>query len=250
MIDSKEPVTWEDLQNSVSKILLECGLKSETPKKIQTVRGIVEVDVYAVDYSLKPSPTYLCECKYWKRTVPQTVIHAFHDVVNNFGANWGLVISSNGYQSGAFEAAKNTNIRLLDWIGFQNVFEERWYKEYFQRKLEFSAEPLIEYTEPMNSRIFRKADLLSFSAQKEFDRLRTKYNNIALFALSLRHSKQPIKFPLNLEQNRHFDGEDTLLSELLEVLLEVEGYRDLLEILLEYINNGLEEFDSVFGYRA
>src|SRR5690554_488282 len=100
MIESKLPETWEDLQNKVALILMECGFEAETPKIIETVRGKVEIDVFAIDNSVKPNTTYLCECKYWKNPIPQTVIHAFRTVISDYGANWGLIISSNGFQSG------------------------------------------------------------------------------------------------------------------------------------------------------
>lgn len=249
MIESKIPNTWVDLQNEVFKIFLECGFESETPKIIETVRGKVEVDVFAVDSSFKPAPVYLCECKHWKSAIPQTIIHGFRTVVSDFGANWGLIISLNGYQSGAFEAIKNTNIKLLNWLEFQNLFEERWYKDYFQRQLNYVAEPLIDYTEPINSRIFEKADLLTPSAQEEFRRLRSKYGNIAFTAISLYapwHSNELIKLPLNDKQVKSLEQRDYLPLELFEAV----AYRDVLQILLSYIKEGLEEFDDVFGCRA
>lgn len=249
MIESKIPDTWVDLQNEVSKIFLECGFESETPKIIETVRGKVEIDVYAIDSSLKPELVYLCECKHWKSAVPQTIIHSFRTVVSDFGANWGLIISLNGYQSGAFEATKNTNIKLLNWIEFQKLFEDLWYNKYFRSQLSYVAEPLIDYTEPINLRVFRKADLLTQSAQEEFRRLRNKYGDIAFFALSLYapwHSNKPIKLPLNTKQIKSSEGQGVLPSELFEAV----AYRDFLKILIDNIKKGIEEFDSVFGCRA
>lgn len=249
MIESKIPETWVDLQNEVNKIFIECGFEAETPKIIETVRGKVEVDVYAIDSSLKPATVYICECKHWKSAVPQTIIHGFRTIVSDYGANWGLIISLNGYQSGSFEAIRNTNIKLLDWFEFQKLFEERWYKECFRRQLSNVAEPLIDYTEPFNSRIFRKADLLTLSAQEEFRHLRSKYRDIAFFALSLYapwHSNELLKLPLNFEQSKSSGVKYSLLSGLQESV----SYRDILGILLEHIKKALEEFDNIFGGRA
>jgi len=249
MIESKIPNTWVDLQSEVSKIFLECGFKSETPKIIETVRGKVEVDVYAADISLKPEPVYLCECKYWKRSIPQTIIHSFRSVISDFGANWGIIISLNGYQSGAFEAIKNTNIKLLNWIQFQELFKDRWYDNYFRQQLSYVAEPLVDYTEPINTRLFRKADLLTESAQEEFKRLRNKYRVLAFFSLSLYapwHLSKPIKLPLNTKQVKPLEGQSGLPLELFEAI----AYRDFLNILIDNIEKGIDEFDNVFGCRA
>lgn len=46
-INDKEPNDWKELQNFVAEILIECGYKVDIEKTIQTVRGSVEIDVYA-----------------------------------------------------------------------------------------------------------------------------------------------------------------------------------------------------------
>ena len=247
MIDKNIPVTWIDLQNQVSRILAECGMDTITPKVIETVRGNAEVDVFAKDITVNPSLEIICECKYWKNPVPKTVIHSFRSVVSDYGANWGFIISSNGYQSGAYEAMKNTNIKLLDWLSFQGIFEDRWYNQYFKRQLRAIAEPLVDYTEPMNTRVFKKADLLNQSAQQEFVDLRGKYADIAFFALSLYapwHSGKVIDLPLKTGEMQK--GQISLPAEI----SESESLRDLLNNLSFFIEHGLEEFDTIFGGRA
>src|SRR5437867_12838451 len=126
LINRLPPTDWRDLQRQVSLILTECGLKSETDKKIKTVRGEVNIDVYAEDPDSHPPTTYLCECKHWQSAVPKTIVHAFRTVINDYGPNWGFIISSAGFQSGAYQAAASSNVRLLTWEAFQDLFMERW----------------------------------------------------------------------------------------------------------------------------
>lgn len=147
MIEQKSSKNWKELQNNVTKILIESGLEAESPKEINTVRGSVEIDVFAVDYSIHPASIYLCECKYWRKKIDQGEVFKFRTIVSDYGANWGLIISSKGFQSGSYEAIKNSNIKLLDWNEFQNLFFERWYLNYFCPELRKEAEPLIDYTE-------------------------------------------------------------------------------------------------------
>lgn len=239
MIESKLPDSWIDLQNATARILSECGLEAETPKIINTARGKVEVDVYAVDRSVKPATIYICECKHWKRAVSQAVIHGFRTVLNDFGANWGLIVSSNGFQAGAFEAIKNTNVKLLDWLEFQSLFEERWYKTYFSPRIYEEAAPLIDYTEPINSRIFEKAEMLNPTAKAKFRKLREKYQCIAYLGLiaGFPSESQYIQLPLKGRP-------------LPEDISDVVSYREFLELLLGHIRVGLSEFDDIFGCRA
>jgi len=162
MIDDM-PASWRDLQGYVARILSECGVATAIEKVVKTARGKVEIDVWAHDSSSTPPQTYLVECKRWRDAVPQTVVHAFRTVVGDSGANWGAIVSSNGFQSGAYEAARYSNVRLLSWLEFQNLFAESWFEHYFCRLVGEKCDPLVEYTEPINSRIFKKADILSES---------------------------------------------------------------------------------------
>jgi hypothetical protein len=59
--------------------------------------------------------------------VPKTVVHAFRTDMDEIGAHVGFIISAKGFQSGALEAARNTNIELLSWDEFQERFFARWF---------------------------------------------------------------------------------------------------------------------------
>ncbi|CAM9967526.1 unnamed protein product, partial [Chrysoparadoxa australica] len=128
VIYSKEPSDWRELQDKTASILHVCGCESEVERTIETVRGEVVLDVHATDTSTSPNLTYVCECKYWSNAVPKSVVHGFRTVVSDYGAHIGFLISRNGFQSGAYEAAQNSNIRLVNWFELQDVFISRWKK--------------------------------------------------------------------------------------------------------------------------
>jgi hypothetical protein len=121
-----EPDDWRDLQEKVCAVLRVSGLGAEVERTIETVRGKVEIDFYAVDSTVSPTLKYLCECKYWRSAVPKSVVHSFRTVVSDYGAHVGFIISRNGFQSGSYEAAQNSNIHLVNWFEFQELFIERW----------------------------------------------------------------------------------------------------------------------------
>jgi len=245
------PNDWRDLQNQVGLILQECGLNCEIEKEIQTVRGAVNIDVYAEDTTNQPTTIYLCECKYWQSAIPKTVIHAFRTVVSDFGANWGFIISSAGFQSGAFDAAANSNVRLLTWSEFQDLFENRWIEQYMMPHLQHVVEPLVDYTEPINSRVFRKADELDEQRQNRFSYLRGQYADLAFLAL---HHYLPI--PLNMRSypdlplRKTTGTEKSNRTNLPDEVLDAECLRDFVDAICKHANEGLASFDEVFGCRA
>jgi len=143
VIESPPGPDWQHLQQRVATILRECGFEAETPKLLETVRGRVEVDVFAVDLASSPPSVYLCECKLWSRNVPQAEVLAFRSVVGDVGAHHGLFISAHGFQKGAYEVVRGTNITLVNWPKFEDLFQERWCRKYwiptFRDKLDHLA---------------------------------------------------------------------------------------------------------------
>ena len=115
-------------------------------------------------------------------------------------------------------------------------------------RIKDEADPLVEYTEPINSRIFRKADALPTHSREQFISLRKKYKYLGFLALLmyvpglglLEGSRRP-KLPIK----------DTLVEDAIpKDLLEARALRDFLEILLQHVREGIAEFDQVFGERA
>ena len=253
VINSSLPKDWRDLQIQVEKIMKESGLIAESEKDIETVRGIVNIDVYAEDTSQRPKTIYLCECKFWQKAIPKSVVHSFRTVVNDFGANWGLIISSHGFQSGTFAAAANSNIRLLTWKEFQELFLERWFKNYMQKRLLEENDPLVEYAEPINTRVFRKANKLDKQSQQHFNKLREKYFDLAFLTLILSSSKPSIlkEYPPSLPLRKSIKSKEIAhTNNLPDILLDAVSFRDLLEIITNEDRKALAEFDDVFGERA
>src|SRR5437763_917821 len=130
MITTRIPAGWQALQQDVARILKECGFTVEVEKLLHTVRGDVAVDVYAEETVKGRRYTILCECKHWKAHVPQTVIHAFRTVVADSGGNLGYIVSSGGFQSGAFTATELSNLQLVTCEEFQKEFTESWFEHY------------------------------------------------------------------------------------------------------------------------
>lgn len=160
----EEPKNWKDLQNIVCEILIECGYNSFVEKSIKTVRGDVEIDVFA-EKENGVKTIILCECKYWKSKVTQTIIHSFRTVLNDAGASYGIIISKSGFQKGAYSAALNANLSLFSFEEFQEKFLKDWFQSVIERNYKIGRE------------IFSlKNTLISISLsndqQKKFDEIR------------------------------------------------------------------------------
>jgi len=251
LIEADLPDSWQELEEAVARILVECGYDVELHKTVKLARGDVDIDVWADDHS-RPPNVIAVECKLWSTPVPKTVVHSFRTVVGDSGANVGLVVSSAGFQEGAVKAAAYSTVRLLDWAGFQEMFIERWFTQFMLPRLAIETDPLQEYTEPINSRIFRKADELAPGRQEQFKVLRKLYLPLAGIALGFRARLLDLEGADSLSLPLRPTGGD--LSEfgvlLPDDILDAKALRPLMDALIEHSRDATAEFDDVFGSRA
>lgn len=122
---NRVPTDWKELQDLVAEYLIVAGYKAITPCEIDTVRGKVEIDV-CIESPYDLVKRIVCECKYWSTPVTKEKVHAFRTVVHDCGAELGIIISKSGYQSGAIEAAKFSNVRLETWDTFLELVKDKW----------------------------------------------------------------------------------------------------------------------------
>lgn len=250
LIESDAPDTWQELEARVARILEESGYAAEVQKTLRLARGQVNVDVWA-DEQTNPSNVIAVECKHWRTAVSQDVVHGFRTVVGDSGANMGLIVSTGGFQRGAIEAATYSNVRLADWATFQEMFVERWYNRYMAPRLREEAFPLVEYTEPINSRILRKAEALSADKREQFKVLRQKHLGLGLGFLPL-YMAMP-----HLGEDEATMPELPLRAAMMSAeadmppdVLDATALRPLLEALSAAYGVATAEFDHLFGERA
>jgi restriction system protein len=249
VIEDGTPSHWRDLEDKVAQILNECGLEAKTEQTVDLVRGTVVVDVLALDPEATPPATYICECKYWRKPVSKNVVHSFRTVLADMGAHRGFLISSLGFQSGAREAAAHTNLDLVTWDEFQSIFEERWFRQFMAPTLRDRGDPLEDYTELINTRVFGKADRLPEERQEDFRRLREQYWEPVwkLGVLWFSWFSPPKPPALPLRNSLVGDPEE---SGIPAQILDAVALRLLMEAVTGFYSQATAEFDAVFGERA
>jgi restriction system protein len=226
MITTVAPSTWQDLQNQVARILSECGLTVETERRIKTVRGEVEIDVYAEESVRGRKYIILCECKYWRSPVRQNVIHGFRTVVGDTGAHKGYIISTRGFQRGSLSAADLTNIELVTWEKFQEAFEESWLTSYFAPLLLKRLNSLMTFAEGFAPPWFAESPE---EEKAKYIALLEKYVSFGWFAQHLAmHPQTRSKIPYPKLPFVNSLGDEYDLSNVPDQITKAEGYREAL----------------------
>ena len=107
---------------------------------------------------------------------------------------------------------------------------------------------MVEYTEPINSRIQREAAQLNREKFDQFLSLREKYKPLAFFAISLYsptlYGKVVTPMPLSQLVQLKKLGENFFFP---DEVLNATAYRQLLIALCDAIETATKEFNKVFG---
>ena len=110
---------WEEYQDTVAAFLSQLGFDVRVDETIRGARAEHKIDVTARMSVAGVEQCWLIECKSWKRRVPKERVLTFRGVVEDVGADRGLLFSESGFQAGAVyaqchglkgEAAGNLNV--------------------------------------------------------------------------------------------------------------------------------------------
>ena len=103
---------WRDYQEAVAKAFRKLGCSAEVNKTVTGARGSHDIDVFVTFDKFGHECRWIIECKLWSWPVDKSVVQTLQSIVQNTGADRGVIFCENGFQSGAHTAAQNTNVLL------------------------------------------------------------------------------------------------------------------------------------------
>lgn len=104
---------WFTFQEEICTYFNSIGANSETNIKLNGIRTSHDIDILVKTKFLGHNLTWLVEAKKWQRKISKFQVLGLRTIVDDIGADKGFIISEKGFQRGAIEASKNTNIKLL-----------------------------------------------------------------------------------------------------------------------------------------
>jgi len=242
MINTSPPDDWRDLQRKVARILSDCGFEVEVEKVVKLVRGKAEIDVYAEEVVDGRKYSLVCECKYWKNSIPQSIVQGFRTILSDLGANVGYIITTSAYQSGSVNAAHLTNVELLTWDQFQSAFFETWFENHLIPTVTEDLDPLMTYSEPFFPKWF---DQMSPSDKKHYVELKEEYDAFGIVMMSLftpykkmLGDKEIPELPLRSRLKFTDSGSPPIPDRI----LDATGYREFLNMSLKYGQEAIRRF--------
>ena len=103
---------WKGYQEEAAEFFRSLGLNATTDETLHGVRTKHDIDVLVeIDVTGQPVK-WIVECKRWKSKVNKLHVMALREIVNDLGADRGIILCETGFQRGAVEAANLTNVRV------------------------------------------------------------------------------------------------------------------------------------------
>ena len=115
---------WQIYQQEAAQFFIDLGLSAVVEKKIQGVRGKHKIDVFVTGRVHSLDLRWIIECKHWASNVPKEKVLTLLSIVQDIGADKGILLSEVGFQSGAIRVSRNTNILLTSLADLKEEVRE------------------------------------------------------------------------------------------------------------------------------
>lgn len=117
-------LNWYQFQEEICSYFNSIGAEAKTNITVQGVRTSHDIDILVKTKYLGENLLWIIEAKKWKEKVSKLHVLGLRTIVDDIGADRGFIISEAGFQSGAIEAAKNTNVKLKTFSELQHNTRE------------------------------------------------------------------------------------------------------------------------------
>lgn len=114
MLGVSQHMTWRQLQEETGKFFRNLGCDAQVEALVVGARAEHKIDVWVRFRKFGIEIKWVIECKNWNSPVPKEKVLALKAIVEDVGADRGILISATGFQPGAVRASQKTNITLTD----------------------------------------------------------------------------------------------------------------------------------------
>jgi hypothetical protein len=116
-------MSWRNYQDGVADFFRQLGCQADVDFVVEGVRASHRIDVWVRFQRYGLNHHWAVECKKWTTPVPKEKVLALKALVDDVGADLGLLVSDSGFQPGAVAAARASNIVLTSLADLQENAE-------------------------------------------------------------------------------------------------------------------------------
>jgi restriction system protein len=117
---------WQEYQERAAYFFHLLGMDVHVDEHVIGARGEHDVDVVVRAGQAGIGQTWIVECKLWRRRVSKLHVAALANIVQDVGADRGILLSETGFQPGAVRLASFSNITLTSLTELTAVCCVHW----------------------------------------------------------------------------------------------------------------------------
>lgn len=112
---------WREYQERVADLFRELGCSAEVEASVEGARSTHDIDVWVVCEGFGLKHKWAVECKNWRAAIPKEKVLTLRQVVEDVGADKGILVAESGFQPGAVSAAASTNVLLTTLVDLRTL---------------------------------------------------------------------------------------------------------------------------------
>jgi Restriction endonuclease len=103
---------WKNYEEQTAEFFRSLSCRVGLGATIKGARAKHKIDVWVVFTRFGIETKWVVDCKFWRKPATKEKVLALVSVVDDVGADRGILVSQRGFQAGAVRAAEHTNITL------------------------------------------------------------------------------------------------------------------------------------------
>ena len=104
---------WRQYQEETASFFRGLGCSVDVEAVVHGPYAEHRVDVWVQFVRYGVQCKWVVECKLWNSNVSKEKVMALKAIVDDVGADRGIIITEKGFQSGAYDAARGKNLTLV-----------------------------------------------------------------------------------------------------------------------------------------
>ncbi|MEI5668359.1 restriction endonuclease [Bosea sp. CCNWLW174] len=106
------PPAWRKYQNDAAELFESMGFSAQVETTVQGARARHKIDIAARSTIAGVPIHWIVECKHWRSAVRKEQVMTLSQIAQDVGADRAFLLSESGFQSGAIEASRHSNVTL------------------------------------------------------------------------------------------------------------------------------------------
>jgi Restriction endonuclease len=116
--------SWKSYEEQTAELFRKLDCRVDIGAAVKGARARHNIDVWVRFSRFGIEQKWVVDCKFWRRRVTKEKVLALKAVVDDVGADRGILVSQNGFQAGAIRTSEHTNVTLTSLADLKQTAQQ------------------------------------------------------------------------------------------------------------------------------